>query len=285
MQKINDVKKVSILGIIANTILLVIKLIVGIISKSQSMLADGIHSVEDSIASILSYIGANFSAKQKDNSHPYGHKKIEYVFSFLVAITMILSSLTIFKSIISNIVVVSKINFSIWLIIVCIINIVTKLILFVYAKTKYTKTKNILIKASMEDHRNDIFLTTSTLIGVTCGYFNIYIIDLIVGILIASRIVYIGLKIFIESFMVLIDTGLNNKKIKQIYTKVKKHTKDLKIIDILSKPIGNKYILIIKINTTNNIPIKRIKKEIKRIKKKLKQEFKYIYEVIIDFDG
>lgn len=284
MKKINDVKKVSILGIIINTVLLVIKLTVGVISQSHSMIADAIHSIEDSVASVLSYIGAKFSDKKKDMLHPYGHNKIEYVFSLFIAITMIISSATIFKSVISSLIVLPRINFSIWLIIICLINILVKLLLFIYTKLKYLKNKNILIKASMEDHRNDIFLTTSTLISVVCGYFNIYIVDFIVGILIALRILYVGLKIFIESFWVLIDTGLTKERLKDLYNKICKYSKVLRITSIVSKPIGNRYIIILKIKVKNDIPIKKIKKEIIKIKRKLKKDYYYIFDVIVDFD-
>lgn len=280
-----SINKVGILGIIINLLLLCIKLVVGLLSRSQAMIADSINSAGDIFASFMSFIGGKVSSKPKDDDHPYGHGKAEYIFSELISIFMIIVALVMLNSSIQSIILNQKLDFSIWLVVVCIVTIIVKLCLYVYTKVQYRKYNSILIKASMEDHRNDMFLTTSTLIGVTCGYFNIYIIDFFVGILIALRIIYIGLKILIESFMVLIDTGLNYKELKQIYNKVKKYTKELRIINIISKPIGNKYLLIIKVTAANNVSVKRIKKEVKRIKKKVKQKFEYIYEVIIDFKG
>lgn len=282
MQKINDVKKVSILGIIINTVLLVIKLTVGIISKSQSMIADAIHSIEDSIASILSYIGAKLSYKQKDKLHPYGYNKIEYIFSFLISIIMLVSSMSLFKTIIINAISVYTMTFSKWLIIVCIINILIKFLLLIYTRKKYIKTKDILIKASMEDHRNDIFLTSGTLVSVICGYFKLNIVDFIIGIFIALRIIYISIKIFMESFLVLIDTGLDQERINMLYNKIIKHSNDIKIVDIISKPIGAKYIVILKVKAKSNINIKKLKKQVKRLKKVLVKEFEYIVDVIVD---
>ena len=173
-------------------------------------------------------------------------------------------------------------NFSVWLIIVCIINILAKLILFIYTRKKYNYSKDILIKASMEDHRNDIFLTSSTLLSVICGCFKLNIIDYLVGILIALRIIYIAIKIFMESFFVLIDTGLNQERMDAIYKKIAKYSSDIKIVNIISKPIGADYILIIRIKIGNNTNIKKIRKKIKKIKSVLTSEFKYISEVIID---
>ena len=64
-ETLNEVIKISILGVIVNLSLIVMKLTVGIISKSQSMIADAIHSIQDVFASILTYIGANFSNKKR----------------------------------------------------------------------------------------------------------------------------------------------------------------------------------------------------------------------------
>ena len=285
MCKVNIVKKVSIIGIIFNTFLLIIKLSVGYLSKSQSMLADALHSIEDAISSILSYIGARVSAIPNDFTHPYGHGKAEYIFSFIISMTMIIASFTMFKSSLYNIFVPQKIEFSFWLIIVCIINIIIKFILFLYTRKMYKLTKDILIKASMEDHRNDMFLTMSTLIGVTCGYFSIYIIDSVIGLAISLFILYIGLKLFVASYLVLIDTNLGCKQIDDIKMGFKDVSIFLELSEVIATPVGSKYLIILKVDIKEDNTLKKLDYEIKNIKTILKEKYKYIYDVIIEFNS
>ncbi len=285
MCKVNIVKKVSIIGIIFNAFLLIIKLSVGYLSKSQSMLADALHSIEDAISSILSYIGARVSAIPNDFTHPYGHGKAEYIFSFIISITMIIASFTMFKSSLYNIFVPQKIEFSFWLIIVCMINIIIKFILFLYTRKMYKLTKDILIKASMEDHRNDMFLTMSTLIGVTCGYFSIYIIDYVIGLAISLFILYIGLKLFVASYLVLIDTNLGCKQIDDIKMGFKDVSIFLELSEVIATPVGSKYLIILKVDIKEDNTLKKLDYEIKNIKTILKEKYKYIYDVIIEFNS
>ena len=103
-KKQNMIKKTTLLGVLGNLFLVVIKLIVGIISNSQSMLADALHSIEDMMSSVVSYIAIKISSKPSDKEHPYGHGKVEYTFSFLISIIMIIVSITMIKSTISNII-------------------------------------------------------------------------------------------------------------------------------------------------------------------------------------
>lgn len=172
-----NIKKVSIIGICANVFLLVIKGIIGFISNSHAMIADSLNSAGDIFASIMSFIGAKLSSKPKDDDHPYGHGKAEYIFSFLISISMIIASIIMVKTSIESIVNKNRVNVSIFLVLVCIVTILIKLFLFLYAYRKNKETESILIKAIKEDHRNDMFVTLGTLIGILASYFGFYFID------------------------------------------------------------------------------------------------------------
>lgn len=281
----NAIKKVGVLGITVNFLLLCVKLVVGLTSRSQAMIADSINSAGDIFASLMSFIGAKVSSKPKDEEHPYGHGKAEYIFSFIISITMIIASFTMFKSSLYNIFVPQKIEFSFWLIIVCMINIIIKFILFLYTRKMYKLTKDILIKASMEDHRNDMFLTMSTLIGVTCGYFSMYIIDSVIGLAISLFILYIGLKLFVASYLVLIDTNLGCKQIDDIKMGFKDVSIFLELSEVIATPVGSKYLIILKVDIKEDNTLKKLDYEIKNIKTILKEKYKYIYDVIIEFNS
>ena len=107
-----------------------------------------------------------------------------------------------------SLIIVSVYDFSIWLVIVCIITIIVKLILFIYTHLLYKKYKNLLLDANSKDHRNDCVITFVTLISCIFSLFGIYFIDGVVGIGIGVWIFITAIKIFIESYDVLMDKSI-----------------------------------------------------------------------------
>ena len=180
--KFEITKKAGIYGIIGNIFLLIIKAIVGFVSKSQSMIADSINSAGDIFASLMTFIGNKISSVPNDEYHNLGHGKAEYIFSMFISISMILISAKLLYNSIMSLVLGSKLIFSWFLVIVCVATIITKLILYFYTKTAYKKHNNILLEANMKDHRNDCVVTFFTLLSVLLTLVNIYWFDSIVGI-------------------------------------------------------------------------------------------------------
>ena len=92
MNRFNQTKKASILGVVGNLFLLVIKGIVGFIFSSQAMVADAANSAGDIFASLMSFIGNKIASEPSDESHNFGHGKAEYVFSLFISISMLFVS-------------------------------------------------------------------------------------------------------------------------------------------------------------------------------------------------
>ena len=84
--RFNQTKKASILGIIGNIFILIIKGIVGFISHSQAMIADAANSAGDIFASFMTFIGNKIASEPSDESHNFGHGKAEYVFCLFISI-------------------------------------------------------------------------------------------------------------------------------------------------------------------------------------------------------
>lgn len=180
--KFKATKKAGIYGIIGNIFLLIIKAIVGFVSKSQSMIADSINSAGDIFASLMTFIGNKIASVPNDANHNLGHGKAEYIFSMFISISMILVSSKLLYDSIMTLILGSELKFSWFLVVVCIATIITKLILYFYTKTAYKKHNNILLEANMKDHRNDCVVTSFTLLSILLTLLNIYWFDSVVGI-------------------------------------------------------------------------------------------------------
>ena len=241
MNRYKSGKIASILGILGNLFLLIIKCIVGIITNSQAMIADSINSASDIISSILTFIGNKIASKPRDEDHHLGHGKAEYIYSMLISILIILVAITVFKDSLVSLFNPSIFNFSIWYIIVCIVTILVKLGLFLYTNKVAKVYNNLLILANSKDHRNDMIVTFFTLLSGILMYYEINFVDSIVGIGIAIFILITGIKIFIDSYDVLMDKAMNEDTKREVLAIIKKYPEVKKIQHFNATPVGYLY--------------------------------------------
>lgn len=231
----------SIIGIVGNIFLLIIKAIIGVMTNSQAMISDALNSAGDIISSFMSYIGSKISSKKADHDHNLGHGKAEYIFSLLISIIMIVFSFEVLINSIKSLFIEYDYIFSWYLVIVCIITIITKMTLFIYTKTIAKKYKNLLIDANSKEHRNDCILTSMNLIASIFGMYGITYIDGIVGSIVSIWILVVGINLFKEAYDVLMDKGLSEEKQQKIIDIVNKYPEIKKINHFNSTPIGYQY--------------------------------------------
>lgn len=241
MDRFQSTQRASILGIVGNIFLLVIKAIVGIITKSQAMIADAVNSAGDIFSSLMTFIGNKIASKPKDDDHNLGHGKAEYIFSMLVSISMILVSFKLLESSIKALLNPAGYSFSWWLVVVCIATIITKLLLYIYTHALAKKHSNILLEANAKDHINDCIVTTFNLIASLLSLAGIIWFDGIVGTGISIWILWTGIKIFLESYNVLMDKSISEENKQKIMDIIMKHKEVKKVEHFNATPVGYKY--------------------------------------------
>ena len=281
MNRFETTRRVGILGIVGNIFLLIIKIIVGILAKSQSMIADAANSASDIFASLMTFIGNKIASEPSDEDHNFGHGKAEYIFSLFISISMIVVSLKILYDSALSIIYKNEIIFSWWLIIVCIITIVTKLTLYLYSKSALKKFNNILLESNMKDHRNDCIVTSFTTISIILSLFGIHWVDGIVGIGISFWIFYTGIKIFIESYNVLMDKSINPKIKEDIYKIITEFDGVKEIVGMHTIPTGYKYILVLTIGVDGKMETFKSHTIADNLQKEIESKFDTIDRVIV----
>lgn len=253
MNREKNIKNAGILGIVGNLFLLIIKGTVGFITHSQAMIADAANSAGDIFASLMTFIGNKIASAPQDDNHNFGHGKAEYIFSLFISLSMIGISLKLLYNSLISLIYGYKFDFSWFLVIVCVVTILVKLCLFLYTKFLSRKFNSILLDANKEDHRNDCIVTTFTLISVLLGLLNIYWFDGLVGIFISAWICITGVKIFIESYNILIDTSIDVTTQEVILNLTTKYEEIKKVDNISSSPVGYKYIVFVTICVDGNM--------------------------------
>ena len=253
MDRFKAANRASILGMIGNIFLFLIKVIVGFISNSQAMIADAFNSASDILSSFMTYIGNRVASKDADEDHNLGHGKAEYIYSMLISIVMfILGSKILIDSILS-IINPDKFHFSIWLVIVCIVTIVIKLSLYLYTRNIGKKYNNLLVEANSKDHRNDVVITSCNLVAAICSLYGLTYVDGIVGLGISLWIVYTAIKIYKESYDVLMDKTISSETKDKVLAIIEEHDEVLKIQHFNATPVGYRYMVNFSIFVDGNL--------------------------------
>lgn len=275
------VKIASILGIVGNLFLFIIKFLASISSNSSAMLADAINSASDIFSSIMTFIGNKIASNPPDEEHNLGYGKAEYIYSLLISITMILISLKMLLTFSVSLISKNEYIFSPQLIIACIITILVKISLYIYTNKLSKKHYNILLEANAKDHRNDSIITTFNLIAAILSRYNIYFIDNLVGILISIWIFITALKLFKESYNILIDRSINKEAKKQIYQIISKHKEIKNVKNLNSIPIGYRYQISLTIYVDGNLTTFESHAIADKLEQEIKKEIEDISLIII----
>ena len=281
MNRYKKVKIASILGIIGNIFLFVIKVLVGFISHSQAMIADAFNSGGDILSSFITYVGNKISSKPCDDDHNLGHGKAEYIYSMLISVVMIIASLSIFKESLFSLFNNQKYNFSIWLVIVCLITIIVKLFLYIYTINIAKKENNLLIKANSRDHFNDCIITFFNLVSCLLTLKGIYYFDGIVGILISVWIIISSLKIFKESYDVLMDKSISEETKNKVYEIIKKHKEIKRVNHFNSTPVGYRYQISVTIFVDGTMSTFESHEIADKLEKEINEKIEEIYLAVI----
>ena len=281
MNRFKSTKIASVLGIIGNLFLLIIKGIVAFLSGSQAMIADAFNSAGDIFSSLMTYIGNKISSKKADDDHNLGHGKAEYIYSMLISISMILMAVLVLKDSLKSIFYGSEYTFSIWLIVVCIVTIIVKFSLYLYTNKLYKKHNNLLILANSKDHFNDTIITNLNLISCILSSYNIFFLDGIVGSIISLWIMYTAIKLFIESYNVLMDKSISLETKNKVLDIIKEEKQVKKIIHFNSTPVGYRYQISFTIYVDGNMSTFDSHEIANNLEEKIIDEVEEIYLVVI----
>ncbi len=207
-------------GIVSNIILVIIKVLFGILSASIALIADAMNNLSDAASSILTVFGFKISSKPPDSKHPFGHERIEYIISLIIAIIILIIGGNFLIESIKIAFKKTDVDFTIITIIILVISILIKLYQAFFYLHVSRKIKSQVLKAAFRDSLSDCLVTSTILISTIIYVITKTNIDAYIGILVSLFILYNGLKTIIESSNLLIgelpDKELVNEIVKTL---------------------------------------------------------------------
>ena len=192
-------KLTGTLGIIVNSVLCVIKIVMGFMIHSIAVVADGIHDMVDSLAATVTLAASVISRKPADKSHPYGHARAEYIASLVVSAIILIVGYQLLRSSIGKCIHPEPTEFS-WLMVGFLIFAVLlkgAQALFTIATGKHIDSLPVI--AAGTDNRNDVISTIIIIMGMLLNHFAGVNIDGYLGCLVSLFILYTGVQLIRET--------------------------------------------------------------------------------------
>lgn len=203
-------------GIICNCLLAAGKLIVGHMTSSMSITADGLNNLSDGASSIVTLLGFKLAEKPADRKHPYGHARIEYIAGLTVAVMILFIGLELGKSSVEKLINPEPIEFSFTAVWVLFASILVKLFMMLFNLKMGRRINSNALLATAADSRNDVMTTSAVLAASIVEHFYDVRIDGVMGIAVSLFILYSGIKLAGETMSPLLGEGANSELQKQI---------------------------------------------------------------------
>lgn len=203
-------------GIICNCLLAAGKLIVGHMTSSMSITADGLNNLSDGASSIVTLLGFKLAEKPADRKHPYGHARIEYIAGLTVAVMILFIGLELGKSSVEKLIDPAPIEFSFTAVWVLCASILVKLFMMLFNLKMGRRINSNALLATAADSRNDVMTTSAVLAASIVEHFYDVRIDGVMGIAVSLFILYSGIKLAGETMSPLLGEGANPELQKQI---------------------------------------------------------------------
>lgn len=203
-------------GIICNCLLAAGKLIVGHMTSSMSITADGLNNLSDGASSVVTLLGFKLAEKPADRKHPYGHARIEYIAGLTVAVMILFIGLELGKSSVEKFINPEPIEFSFTAVWVLFASILVKLFMMLFNLKMGRRINSNALLATAADSRNDVMTTSAVLAASIVEHFYDVRIDGVMGIAVSLFILYSGIKLAGETMSPLLGEGANPELQKQI---------------------------------------------------------------------
>ncbi|WP_294172963.1 cation diffusion facilitator family transporter [uncultured Clostridium sp.] len=239
-KRYDESNKVTILSILLNIGLTIMKILAGVFGNSTAIIADGLHSASDIITSIGILIGNKISRKPRDEEHQYGHEKAESLVAFVLAAALIIVAVEIGYKGVAALFNLNEIQVPTLLpLIVALISIGVKEYQYQITIRVAKKINSSSLKADAWHHRSDALSSIAAFIGIGGAMLGFKILDPIASIIVAIVVVKVGIDILKSACDELMDSSISKQDIGEIKSMIDNNQKIYGIKDFKSRKYGS----------------------------------------------
>lgn len=238
-------KTAGIVGIISNIFLFGVKVFVGIITGSVSVIADAINNLSDAGSSVFVFVGYHMSGKPADKEHPYGHARIEYLCGLFISVIITVLGIELLRDSGEKLFTGGgSARFDALSVGIMLFTMAVKGAMAAYYRIVAKKIDSQALLASSVDSLGDIFATGAVVVGMVISRYTGPLTDAVLGCLIAIYIIVMGLKLTRDSSQTLIGVAPDAEFVADVARKIRQYEGIIGIHDLVVHSYGaNRYFM------------------------------------------
>ncbi|MEJ3735896.1 cation diffusion facilitator family transporter [Bacillus velezensis] len=271
-----NTSKIAFLSVISNSLVVMLKIVVGIITGSVAILSEAIHSFLDLIAAFIAFISVRISKKPADTGHPYGHGKVENLSGTIETILIFAAGIWMIYECVQKLVNPAPVHLPVLGIVVMLAGALINLIVSKFVKREAEKVNSVAMKSNALHLLTDVYTSlgvAASLLVVTVTEW--YILDPIIGMVLAVYIIFEAFKLMKEAFPPLIDTRLSEEEEKTILKIIETFQQEfIEIHDFRTRRSGPQEYIDFHLVVASHVTIKDVHDLCDRIERDITNEFK-----------
>lgn len=199
MNRSQIIVRTSLIGILANLVLVLFKVIAGLAAHSIAIVLDAVNNLSDALSSIITIIGARLASKDPDRDHPLGHGRVEYVTAAIIAVIILYAGLASLSESIKKILHPVTPRYTYVTLLIVVVAVVVKVLLGRYVKAKGEAVNSGSLIASGADALFDAVISASTLLAAIIFMLSHISLEAYLGVMISLIIVKSGYGMLLDT--------------------------------------------------------------------------------------
>lgn len=278
------IRNLSFVSVVGNAALSGFKLFAGVVGNSGAMISDAIHSFSDVLTTLVAWIGVRVSKRDADNTHPYGHERLECVASLILGLVLMATGIGIGKVGLENIfsgnyetlAVPSAIA-----LVAALISILGKEAMYWYTRHYAKLINSAAFLADAWHHRSDAFSSIGSLIGIAGAMLGFPVLDSAASVVICLFIVKVAYDISKDALVKMLDTSCGEDYEKMLMEHIAGQ-EDVMGVDLLrSRMFGNKVYIDLEISVDGDKSLWEAHEVAERVHRDVEQSFSDVKHIMI----
>lgn len=278
------IRRLSLVGIFGNVILVAFKLYAGISGSSGAMVSDAVHSLSDVFATFVAFLGVRIAKKAPDAGHPYGHDRFECLASLALGLILLATAVGIGASGVRSLLDGRKAGFVMpgrIALVAAVVSILAKEAMFRYTMHGAKKLASSAFEADAWHHRSDALSSVGSLIGIAGARLGFPAADAIAALIICVFIVKVGADILRDAGSKLLDSSGGEEWESTVRTFVLEQP-GIERVDLLrSRRFGSRFYLDLEVSVDGNLSLNEAHEIAERVHERLEKEHPEIRHVMI----
>jgi len=226
------------LGLAANLLLFLVKLIAGILSGSIAVIADALNNLSDGASSLVTLLGFRMAGRPADQDHPFGHARAEYVTGFVVSCFILFMGFDLIRTSAERIIHPTAVAFSFLALGIMGFAVLLKLWMWRFFTVLRKRTGSLTLRALALDCRNDAFATAGVILAMVLEQHFSIPLDGVAGLLVSLLILWSGYNAARDTLSPLLGRAADRSMVERITEQVLCHEEVLGFHDLLIHDYG-----------------------------------------------